>query len=215
MAEERAAQAVRNGVEQYVIIGAGYETFAMRRGDLMAGLHVWELDLAATQDLKHRRMRQAGLALPEGVTYVAVDLGAENLKDALDRSRFDTGRPALFSWFGVTYYLDEAAIRQTLVTIARDMAPSSSVMFDYLADPGSTPAPYRDLQKRCADFVEKRGEPWITSFRPPGVAGFLLDLGFADVEHLEPERIGTDYLGADAGIDYPPFFGFVSAASTA
>ncbi len=213
--EERAAQAVRNGVNQYVIIGAGCETFAMRRRDLMTRLHVWELDLPATQDLKHRRMRQAGLALPEGVTYVAVDLGAENLKDALDRSGFDAGCPALFSWFGVTYYLDEAAIRQTLATIARDMAPGSSVMFDYLAESGSTPAPYRELQKRCNDFVNKRGEPWITSFLPPAVPGYLRDLGFAVVGHLEPERIGTDFLGADAGIDYPPFFGFVSAASAA
>lgn len=213
--EDRAAKAARNGIDQYVIIGAGYETFAMRRRDLMARLHVWELDLPATQNLKHRRIRQAGLALPEGVTYVAVDLGTENLKDALDRSGFDAGRPAIFSWFGVTYYLDQAAIRQTLVTIARDMAPGSSVMFDYLADLASTPAPYRELQKRCDDFVKKRGEPWITSFQPPDVPGYLRNLGFADVEHLEPERISTDFLGADAGIDYPPLFGFVSAASAA
>ena len=160
-------------------------------------------------------MRQAGLALPQGVTYVAVDLGVENLKDALDRSGFDADRPALFSWFGVTYYLDESAIRQTLVTIARDMAPGSSVMFDYLADPGSTPAAYRELQKRCDDFVNKRGEPWIMSFQPSEVPDYLLDLGFADVQHLEPERIGTDFLDADADIDYPPFFGFVSATSAA
>ncbi len=211
--EDRVRDAVAGGIDQYVIIGAGYETFAMRRRDLAGALRVWELDLPATQDLKRRRMRKAGLEEPGEVTYVAVDLTAETLKDALERSGFDAGRPALFSWFGVTYYLDEEAIRRTLGTIVHAMAPGSSIMFDYLADPAFTPAPWRHLQGRLTDFVARRGEPWVTSYPPHEVPGFLEELGFARVEHLEPGEIGAAFSVADAGLDYPPFFGFVFAST--
>ena len=137
--EDRAEVSVERGVDQYVIIGAGYETFAMRRKDLMARLTVFELDQAGTQATKRRRMQAAGIPEPEGVRYVAADLNAESLHGALERAGFDAARPALFSWFGVTYYLGRNAIRQTLESISTRMAPGSSVMFDYLADSDSTP----------------------------------------------------------------------------
>ena len=121
--EDRLEEAVGRGLEQYVIIGAGYETLAMRRADLMARLTVYELDQAATQETKRQRMRKAGIPTPQGLRYVAADLNAESLEDALDRAGFDAGRPALFSWFGVTFYLGEDAIRRTLTSIATSMAP--------------------------------------------------------------------------------------------
>ena len=211
--EDRAEAAVTQGVDQYVIIGAGYETFAMRREDLMARLTVYELDQAGTQETKRRRMREAGIPTPEGVRYVAADLNVETLHDALERAGFDASRPALCSWFGVTYYLGKDAIRETLASIATKMAPGSSVMFDYLADSASTPAASQDMRRRCADFVARRGEPWISSFNPGEVPAFLVENGYSEIEHLEPDRIGPRYSSGHPDLVYPPFFGLCYAAT--
>ena len=201
--EDRAEISVQQGVDQYVIIGAGYETFAMRRKDLMARLTVFELDQPGTQETKRRRMREAGIPEPEGVRYVAADLNTESLHDALHRAGFDAARPALFSWFGVTYYLGKDAIRQTLQSIATRMAPGSSVMFDYLADSDSTPAAARDLRGRCADFVARRGEPWISSFNPGEVPAFLIETGYSNIENLEPDQVGPRYFSGHPDLEYP------------
>ena len=213
--EDHLEDAVGRGLEQYVIIGAGYETLAMRRTDLMGRLTVYELDQAATQETKRQRMRKAGIRTPEGLRYVAADLNAETLEDALGRAGFDAGRPALFSWFGVTYYLGKEAIRQTLQSIAGKMAPGSAVMFDYLADPASTPAGSRDLRRRCVDFVARRGEPWISSFDPAEIPGFLTAIGYSQVDNIEPDRIGPRYFSRHPDLVYPPFIGLCHAATSA
>ena len=201
--EDRLEAALNQGIDQYVIVGAGYETLAGRRKDLMARLTLYELDQAATQEMKRQRMRKAGIAIPEGVRYVAVDLNTETVHDALGRTDFDTARPALFSWFGVTYYLDRDAIRRTLESIARMTAPGSAVMFDYLADAASTPADVRGLRQRCAEFVAGRGEPWVSSFEPAEIPGFLADIGYATVENIEPAAVGPRYRSLDPDLVYP------------
>ena len=211
--EDRAEASVAQGVNQYVIVGAGYETFAMRRSDLMERLTVFELDQVGTQATKRRRMREAGIPEPEGVRYVAADLNVESLHEALDRAGFDASRPALCSWFGVTYYLRRDAIRETLRSIATRMAPGSSVMFDYLADDDSTPAASRDLRRRCADFVARRGEPWISSFDPSEVPEFLVESGYSTIENLEPDQVGPRYSSGHPDLVYPPFFGLCHAAT--
>ena len=213
--EDHAEAATARGVEQYVIVGAGYETFAMRRQDLMTRLTVYELDQAGTQEAKRRRMREAGIAEPEGVRYVSADLNVESLHGALERAGLDTGRPALFSWFGVTYYLGREAIRETLASIATRMAPGSSVMFDYLADDDSTPAASRDLRRRCAEFVGRRGEPWISSFAPGEMTGFLTEIGYSEIENLLPDEVGPSYHTGQPDQEFPPFFGLCHAATKA
>ena len=211
--EDHAEAAAEGGVTQYVIIGAGHETFAMRRSDLMTRLTVFELDQPGTQETKRRRMREAGIPEPEGVRYVAADLNTETLHGALDRVGFDASRPALCSWFGVTYYLGRDAIRETLRSIATRMAPGSSVMFDYLADVDSTPAASRDLRRRCADYVARRGEPWISSFNPGEVSALLAEAGYSAIEHLEPDQVGPRYSTGHPDLVYPPFFGLCHATS--
>ncbi len=213
--EDRAQVAVDRGIDQYVIIGAGYETFAMRRTDLMTRLTVFELDQPGTQETKRRRMREAGIAEPDGVRYVAADLNVETLHGALERAGFDAARPALFSWFGVTYYLGRDAIGETLRSIAARMAPGSSVMFDYLADDASTPVASQGLRKRCSDFVSRRGEPWISSFSPKEMSDFLVETGYSEIENLEPDKVGPRYSTGHPDLVYPPFFGLCHAATAA
>jgi SOS response regulatory protein OraA/RecX len=136
------------------------------------------------------------------------------LYGALARAGFDARRPALFSWFGVTFYLGREAIRRTLQTIAARMAPGSSVMFDYLADPARTPAAWRGLQERCAGYAARRGEPWISSFDPAEMPAFLAELGYSDIANLEPDQIGPQYFSRHPDLVYPPFVGFCHAATS-
>ena len=211
--EDCAEAAVGDGLKQYVIIGAGYETFAMRRTDLMKQLTVYELDQAATQQAKLLRMRRAGISKPEGVWYVQCDLNVETVQDALGRATFDETRPAMFSWFGVTYYLGLETIRKTLADIATNMAPGSTVMFDYLADLDSVPDGSKQLHRRCAKFVARRGEPWLSSFNPPDLPGMLSELGYSDIENLEPGMVGDRYWKDNIDHEYPPIMGLCRATT--
>ena len=206
--EEQITQGMASGIDQYVILGAGYDTFAMRRHDLLDRLAIYELDQQATQTEKLRRMAKAQIPRPRNTRYVAADLSQEDLYDVLVNAGLDPARPAIFSWFGVTYYLTRAAIEQTLQTIAARMAPGSYVLFDYLSDLATTPPSWQSVQEKTAEFVAKRGEPWIASFDPAQLPAYLQELGYTGIEHLPPPEITGRYLAGRTDIAYPEFIGF-------
>lgn len=209
--EDCLEAAMAEGVDQYVILGAGYDTFAFRRPDLMERLTLYELDQKATQDSKFRRMRAAGIEAPEAVRYVQTDLNVERLQDALARAGFDFSRPAMVSWFGVTYYLDSDTVRNTLASIARETAPGSTVVFDYLAETEWVPDEAQPLLTRAAAFVARRGEPWLSSFVPPDLPAILNGLGYDDVDNLEPHKVGERYFAQFPDLEYSPVIGLCRA----
>lgn len=211
--EDQIEKAVAQGVHQMVIIGAGYDTFAMRRPDLSPPLTVYELDLEATQREKQRRMQKAGIPVPAHTHYVTVDLETQDLFEVLVRAGFDVTRPAIFSWFGVTYYLTHEAIRHTLQTIAGQAAPGSHILFDYMSEIEYTPAPWKPLQQGCSDFVAKRGESWISGFDPQHMETFLQELGFTQIENLKPTDVEERYMHNYPGVSYPAFVGVCRAVS--
>ena len=205
--EDILEASVKEGLDQYVIVGAGYDTFSVRRPDLMEKLTLYEVDQAATQQSKRERLKAAGLTEPENVCYVAADLNREQLHEALERVNFDKTRPALFSWFGVTYYLEMASIKETLISISSHMAPGSAVMFDYLADQKLTPYGFIRMQEDCANFVARFGEPWLSSFSPDELPTFLDEQGYATANHLKPQEVGPRYFSETDDIVYPAFMG--------
>ena len=117
--EDRVEQAAAEGIQQYVIIGAGYDSFAMRRTDLAKKLTVFELDQTATQQEKRLRMKESGIPEPENVRFISADLNKEDIFEVLVQSGFDASKPAIFSWFGVTYYLPLDTVRETLLKVAK------------------------------------------------------------------------------------------------
>ena len=197
--EEQIPHALESGIRQYVILGAGYDTFAMRREDLLDTLTIYELDQKATQEEKFRRMAKANIPRPRNTHYVQADLEREDMLDVLAKAGFDFDQPAVFSWFGVTYYLSHEAIKETLQTIATRVVPGSYVMFDYLADISSTPEAWKMIQEKTGAFVAKRGEPWIASFDPVQLETYLHDLGYHDIEHLGPPGCGSPLPGRTHG----------------
>ena len=129
-AEESLAAAVARGVRQYVVLGAGLDTFAHRNPFAEAGLRVFEVDYPATQAWKRERLAAAGLVTPTSLTFAPVDFERQTLAEGLANAGFDPAAPAFFSWLGVTVYLTRAAVMETLAFIAARPA-GSEVVFDY------------------------------------------------------------------------------------
>ncbi|MGA0603344.1 class I SAM-dependent methyltransferase [Caulobacter sp. KR2-114] len=190
-AEDALAAAVARGVRQYVVLGAGLDTFACRNPHAADGLAVFEVDHPATQAWKRARLAEAGLTPAAGAVFAPVDFERQTLAEGLAGAGFDAARPAFFSWLGVTPYLTREAIFQTLGFIAG--VPAAEVVFDH----GEPSSAYRGeaavaRQARAAG-VAALGEPWITHFEPPALRRDLLALGFTEIEDLGPGQIGPRY----------------------
>jgi methyltransferase (TIGR00027 family) len=174
--EEHLAAAIASGVGQYVILGAGLDTFAYR-SPLATGVHVFEVDHPATQALKQERLSAIGLAPATTVSYVPIDFETDALVTSLAANGFDPTRPALVSWLGVTMYLTRDAIGTTLDELST-LAPGTQVVMDYLL-----PAELRDAAGQTyVDMVgpttAERGEPWLSFLTPQEVGDLLTTRGF-------------------------------------
>jgi methyltransferase (TIGR00027 family) len=194
-AEDALALAVRRGVRQLVVLGAGLDTFAYRNPH--DGLRVFEADNPATQAWKRQRLRDAGIGVPPSVRFAAVDFETIGLAEGLAGAGFDAGAPAFFSWLGVVVYLSEQAIFETLGFIA-GLPGGSEVVFSYSDPPSAMPAAQAAAYRRRAKRVEAIGEPWRTQFEPAALHARLTALGFGEIEDLGPTEINILYFGAPA-----------------
>jgi methyltransferase (TIGR00027 family) len=185
--------AVKQGVRQYVILGAGMDTFAFRRLDLGEQLQVFEVDHPETQAFKRRRLAEAGFEPPPSLHFIPADLEQESLSAALKRSSYDPRVLTFFGWMGVTYYLAPDSVFATLRDIAR-LAPSgSSVVFDYLDTGFFSPENPHQSVRAVLDNVRRIGEPMHTGFDPPALAERLTRLGFRLQEDLSAADIEACY----------------------
>lgn len=190
IAEDLLGAAVERGVSQYVLLGAGFDTFAYRNPHL--DLQVYELDHPATQSVKRRRLEYAQIAIPANVSYIRADLGEVTLAQALASSRFDASRPAVFAWLGVVPYLELPAIQAVLSYIG-SLPARTELVFDYGVPPASLNFVARFFYRRIAKRVEEAGEPWKTFFTPRGIDGLLRECGFEIVQDLGADEINARY----------------------
>ncbi len=175
---------------QYVILGAGFDTFAFRRPDLLAAMDVFEVDHPVTQAMK--RARVAGWDVPARLHFVPVDFTHESLVDALARSPYDPRKRSFLSWLGVTYYLTHAAIFATLEVVRRIALPGSEIVFDYMDADAFTERAARRTQWMHAT-ARRVGEPMKTGLDPAALAGALAEVGFMLAENLSPADIEARY----------------------
>ncbi len=191
--EDHLLSCVERGLSQYVILGAGLDTFALRRADLQDRLTVFEIDHPATQEFKRVRLAAAGFACPPNLHFLPADFERESVFDVLLRSPYRGDRAAFFSWAGVTYYLSSETVSGVLRSIRRAAAPGSCVAFDYIDleafDPLKASARIRAIMER----VRQLGEPMITGFGPDRLSAMLAALGFLVVEALSPEEQVSRY----------------------
>jgi methyltransferase (TIGR00027 family) len=174
-AEDALASAVARGARQYVIVGAGMDSFALRRPDFAREVQIFEIDHPATQGFKLDRLEQCGVDRPVGVRYIVADLSLEGLDAALDRSGFDRNQRSVFAWLGVTAYLSRDANLQTLRAIADCGAPGSELVFTYL-ERGLLEST-DDEAVALREMFASVGEAWVCGFDPSTLGDDLRSVG--------------------------------------
>ena len=192
-AEQALDAAVADGVTQYVIIGAGMDSFALRRSDLMPRLQVFEVDRPAMQQIKQQRLRQAGLSIPPGLHFVPADLERIPVMQALADSAFDPARKTVLSLLGVIYYLPREALAATVHSIAEGVAAGSELVVDYLLDVPSALPQQLGKRARLKAFVAKRGEPMRSEFSLAQMSALMAEAGFRTVEGVTMLDLGRRY----------------------
>jgi methyltransferase (TIGR00027 family) len=191
-AEDELAQAAQRGANQYVILGAGLDTFAYRNPYAPEALRVFEVDYPATQAWKRKKLADAGIQIPPGVTYAPVDFEQQTLADGLQAAGFDASSISFFSWLGVTPYLTDAAFDATLRFIA-SMPGGSGVAFDYAIPRTSLSWLRRLAFDALARRVAAVGEPFQLFFDPSSMAERLTALGFKNIIDLGPQETNVRY----------------------
>jgi methyltransferase (TIGR00027 family) len=189
-AEDQLAKAVRQGVNQYVVLGAGLDTFAYRNPH--ANLRVFEVDHPATQAWKQQRLAEGKIEIPATVTFVPVDFEHQTLAAALDIAGFSSHAPAFFSWLGVIPYITRESCMSTLAFIAK-MPSGSGVAFDFAIDPELLDLKARLALKALSVRVALSGEPFRLFFRSKELESELKRLGFGEIEVLASDEINARY----------------------
>ncbi len=187
-AEDSLAHAVANGAKQYVLLGAGLDTFAHRNPH--SQLHVFEVDHPATQQWKRELLEATALPTPANLTYTHVDFEHETLPEQLLASGFNPQTPTFFGWLGVVPYLTLPAFRATLSFIAAQPA-GSGIVLDY-GQPRSVLPFFEQLaHDSLASRVQQAGEPFQLFFIPTEIAAELK--AFRDIEDIGSPEINPRY----------------------
>ena len=211
--EDRLEHAIRDGVSQVVILGAGFDTRAYRLVELLKSTRVFEVDQPSTQEYKKRRIRETGIEVPANLTYVPIDFRHDKLGEVLAASGYDSRKKTFFIWEGVTMYLPEAAVEETLRWVAAQ-APGSAVIFDFVGVMVIKFMAIRDLSmfpEAARSAIERirrltAGEPWIFGVPDIGEEEFLRKQGLELREALPLGGPETQkrYLTRGDGTPYIP-----------
>ena len=190
--EKALKTAVLTGTKQYVLLGAGLDTFAFREPEFLLKYKVFEVDHPLTQADKLKRITRAGWAVPKNLTFVPVDFTTDNLKERLLAGGFNPAEKTFFSWLGVTYYLSKTAINAMLAALSNLCAEGSTLVFDY-ANEHFFNAPERRVQNTIA-MVKAGGEPMQSAFAYKELEKLLEKHGFLIYELLKPQDIQRDII---------------------
>jgi len=202
--EDTVEDSIRQGCRQYVILGAGLDSWALRHNE--PAVTVFELDHPATQQWKEARIRSRLGALPSPLVLIPVDFERESIADVLPSHGFDPRASAFVSWLGTICYLTRGAIEEAFTSLARVCAPGSRIAFDYF-QPKSTMSP-SDLQlfEALDEGGARRGEPMQTLLDAEEMAEIVLSAGFRVVEDLSASDIRRRYLAQRTdGLDIAGF----------
>jgi len=182
--EDRLARAVNGGTTQYVILGAGLDSFGYRSQLALGGrVRVLEVDHAATQRWKRQALSAAGITVPPAVTFVPVDFEAGPVPGDLVGGGLDPSRPAFISWLGVTMYLTREAISETLAVVG-DLAPGTEIVVEYMLPAGTRDQAGEAYAEAVMPVAAARGEPWLTCLRPGEVSAMLTRHGLEVLEQV-------------------------------
>jgi methyltransferase (TIGR00027 family) len=213
IAEDALHQAVKAGASQYVVLGAGLDTFAQRNPYGAGTLQVFEVDHPATQAWKRRLLQEAGLpGEQEALCWVPMNFERDSLATALRNAGFRPDRPAFFSWLGVTMYLPPAATLATLREIAGLAQAGGGIVFDMLDHPSRLPVWRRLLLRALRRRFQRMGEPWLGFFVPEALHAEMAAMGYEDICRHDAEAVNARFFAAHRpGLRMRPFGAIVQA----
>lgn len=210
-AEDCLRDAVARGVRQYVMLGAGLDTFAWRQPEWARDLQIFEVDLPAGQAAKRQRLEKAGIQIPANLKFVPVDFSTSSLEVGLRQAGLRFDQPVFFSCLGVLMYLQDDAV-DSVFRFAGKFAPSSEIVFTF--------APVEEkLEKGEARrfahvglIAAFMGEPWLSRMDPDTLEARLWAFGFTNVSLLTAEETRERYfLGRSDGLPVPLSSGIARA----
>ena len=191
LVDDLAVEMTAAGLEQIVMLGAGFDAMALRLKDALCGVTVFEVDHPATQAVKQAAF--ARLGVPANVRFVAVDFERHNFVLSLCEAGFTPERRSLIVWVGVTYYLTAQAITRAMNQIAALGGPGTRLVFDYiLAEVIDGTTQNRDALSK-ARRVARVGEPWLFGLVPEQVTDYLASFGFELMSDYEAAELRARY----------------------
>ena len=194
----------RAGVGQYVILGAGLDTFAQRKPALASRMTVFEVDQAGPQAWKRQRLIECGYGVPDWLRFVPIDFEAgQSWWDGLLSAGFDQTKPAVVVSTGVSMYLTRAAITATLRQVAA-LAPGSTFAMSFLLPIEMSEPELRPAMELAAKGAAARGTPFISFFRPEEMLDLARECGFREVLHVSADDITARYFVGRADGLRPP-----------
>jgi len=203
---------IDDGIEQLVILGAGYDSRAYRCDKLKGKVRVFEVDHPDTQRAKIEKVKKIFGSLPDDVVYVPIDLDKRRLNEGLFKSGYDKDLKTLFIWEGTTQYLTVEAVDETLAFVSNDSGEDSSIIFDYAFQSALDGTSRHDEAKKWRATFEQRGEPPTFGIEETSVEEFLLKRGFCRVKNVSMESLGSVYFkGASQGRKVTRLGGIVHA----
>jgi methyltransferase (TIGR00027 family) len=189
---------LREGLDQVVILGAGFDTRPYR----IPGIEktkVFEIDYAATQAEKQKRLKKTLKRIPEYVTFIPTDFSYQTLEDVLLSTSYDKQGKTLFIWQGVTAHLTTGSVDSTLTFITKNTGPGSSVIFDYFYNETLRDATRPEVQNKNRT-AKVTGEAYLFGIDKGKAAQFLTQRGFQDIHNVDAEDLQKRYFtGPNAG----------------
>ncbi len=202
--EDLVVEQAGHGVDQYVILGAGLDTFAQRRSEIASRLRVFEVDPPGPQAWKRERLIELGYGIPEWLRLVPVDFEAgDSWWERLAESGFDAGRPAIVASTGVSMYLTKDAIAATLRQVAA-LAPRSTLAMTFLLPLELADSEVRPGLELAEKGARASGTPFISFFTPPEILTLAREAGFREVQHVSAASLTQRYFASRTDGLRPP-----------
>ena len=209
--EDALEYAIAQGVGQYVLIGAGFDSFALRMPEYAREIEIFELDHPATQEFKLRRIRECGISVAPSVHFIPVNFTEQSVAQALASSTYRSDRLSFFSWLGVTMYLTPEANLATLKSVASCALTGSELVFTYMDQNVFTSK--SDSFLAFTERVAAMGEPFLSGFDPITLSRQLLDCGFDLREDLSGDQTNARYGRLDWNVPGRPSNSHIARAT--
>ncbi|MAG33139.1 MAG: SAM-dependent methyltransferase [Deltaproteobacteria bacterium] len=192
--EDRLHIAHREGARQYVVLGAGLDSFAFRQPMALQDIEVFEIDHPSTQSWKMARIEELGWIVPENVHFIECDFEKGPVSVALRETEFDPSVRSVLCWMGVVYYLTKETVANTLADLATLLADGSEVVLDYMRPWEELSPRYLELRDTMAKYLDGAGEPQISRYRRDELLRVIHDAGYAHAHTEDRQSLFERYI---------------------